>query len=753
MKSRIILALAIGIAAGWNACAQGTVDDYVRAYRLADKFNQSKVLFSGVRAQWLPDSHSFWYVRNEADGVKRHILVDADKRSSRALFNATDLAKRLSAATSSEVDPLRLLPGRLEVNRTADTLRFEYNGHRWLYLPKRNRLDDCGTIMPPAPEPHWMVVDDEKTNGPVTSPDGRLTAYIKNDNIYVKNNADGKERQLSFDGTPGNYYSSYIAWSPDSRKVAATRIRPAEKRFVHYVESSPADQLQPRLHTQEYAKPGDELQFRVPCVYNAETGEASIPATDLFASQYYVTAPVWDADSRAVTFEFNERGHKTYRVLELAAEGGKIRPLIEETSDTYVNYPFVRRYDLEDGRHIIWASQRDNWNHLYLYDRENPDAPQQITRGDFFVREVQHIDEKNRRIYFSANGAVPGEDPYYIRYYSINFDGTGLTELTPQEGMHSATYSSDHTLLVDVWSTVDMPEEAVVRSASDGSMVMGIEKADISALVAEGWKAPEVFTAPGRDGTTPMWGLIYRPTDFDPSKKYPVVEYIYQGPGSAYVPKTFHAFNYAMSPLAELGFVVVMVDGMGTSYRSRSFENMCYKNLSDAGLPDHMAWLKAAGEKYPYLDLDRVGIFGASAGGQESTTAVLLHPEFYKAAYSACGCHDNRMDKIWWNELWMGYPVGEHYAACSNVVNAHLLSRPLMLVVGELDDNVDPASTMQVADALIKANKDFELVVLPGVHHTLGEKYGEHKRFDFFTRHLLGVTPPSWPDIEAALAK
>ena len=276
---------------------------------------------------------------------------------------------------------------------------------------------------------------------------------------------------------------------------------------------------------------------------------------------------------------------------------------------------------------------------------------------------------------------------------------------------------------------------------------MKVAEADLSALLAAGWKAPEVFVAPGRDGKTPMWGVIYRPSNFDPSKKYPVVEYIYQGPGDQYVPKSFIGFNRNMSALAELGFVVVMVDGMGTSFRSREFENVCYKNLVDAGLPDHIAWIKAAGEKYPYLDLDKVGIYGASAGGQESTTAVLRHPEFYKAAYSACGCQDNRMDKIWWNEQWLGYPIDESYIEASNVENAHLLTRPLMLVVGELDDNVDPASTMQVVDALIKANKDFELVVLPGVHHTLGGEFGDHKRYDFFVRHLLGVNPPAWDQI------
>ena len=381
-------------------------------------------------------------------------------------------------------------------------------------------------------------------------------------------------------------------------------------------------------------------------------------------------------------------------------------------------------------------------------DRATGKPLNQITKGEWYVRGVQHVDEANEVIYFSANGMKKGEDPYLIHYYKINFDGSNLVELTPEEGMHQCWYSSDYKYLVDVYSKVDQAPIAVLRDAKDGKIRMQLDKADISALLANGWKAPEVFSAKGRDGKTDMWGVIYRPSNFDPSKKYPVIEYIYSGPGDQYVPKTFSSYNWWMTSLAELGFIVVQVDGMTTSFRSKEFEEVCYKNLKDAGLPDHIAWIKAAAQKYPYMDIDRVGIFGCSAGGQESTGAVLFHPEFYKAACSACGCHDNRMDKIWWNELWMGYPIDESYSACSNVDNAHLLSRPLMLVVGELDDNVDPASTMQVANALIKANKDFELVVIPGAHHTMGEDFGEHKRYDFFVRHLMGVTPPSWDKVK-----
>jgi dipeptidyl aminopeptidase/acylaminoacyl peptidase len=298
--------------------------------------------------------------------------------------------------------------------------------------------------------------------------------------------------------------------------------------------------------------------------------------------------------------------------------------------------------------------------------------------------------------------------------------------------------------MVDVYSKVDVPPVAKLRSAVDGKELMLLEKADIAPLLKTGWQAPEPFVAKGRDGKTDIWGIIIRPSNFDANKKYPVLEYIYAGPGSHYTPKSFNPFMWSMSAIAELGFIVIQMDGMGTSFRSKAFEDVICKNLKDAGFPDRIAWAKAAAQKYPYMDIDRLGIYGASAGGQEAMSAVLFHPNHYKAAYAACGCHDNRMDKIWWNEQWLGYPVGNQYIEGSNVENAHLLKRPLMLVVGELDDNVDPASTMQVANALIKANKDFELVVLPGVGHTLGGDYGEHKRFDFFVKNLMDVNPPKW---------
>lgn len=741
-----IASIGIALLTGGMALAQGTVEDYNRAYELREKYNSKHVFYSNVNPQWIDGTNLFWYVRNTPEG-NEYVKVDAGKQKRTALFDQQKLSAALESSTGKDIDPMQLPIQRCHVTPGADTLRFAYEGKRWCFDIRRNRLTDEGQLPAPGRQRHWMEVDDEKGGAPVTSPDGKYVAFIKNDNICVREVATGKETQLSQDGTPGNYYSSYIQWSPDSKLVAAFRIRPAQKRYVYYVESSPADQLQPKLHKQEYAKPGDELAFKVPCIYGVENGKRLIPSTDLFSHQYEIYALQWNSDSKGITFEYNERGHKVYRVLEVSAEDGSVRPLIEEKEEKYVNYPRIFRHFLADGKRIIWSSERDNYNHLYMYDRATAHPTHQITKGEWYVREVQYVDEENQQIYFSANGMNKDEDPYLIHYYRIGFDGKGLTALTPEEGMHKAWYSSDYKYLVDVYSKVDQAPVAVVRSAADGKIVMPLEKADIAQLTANGWKAPEVFTAKGRDGKTDMWGIIYRPSNFDPAKKYPVIEYIYSGPGDQYVPKTFSSYNWWMTSLAELGFIVVQVDGMTTSFRSKEFEEVCYKNLKDAGLPDHIAWIKAAAQKYPYMDIDRVGIFGCSAGGQESTTAVLLHPEFYKAAYSACGCHDNRMDKIWWNELWMGYPVDDSYKECSNVENAHLLQRPLMLVVGEMDDNVDPASTMQVVNALIKANKDFELVVIPGAHHTMGEDFGEHKRYDFFVRNLMGVNPPAWSEV------
>ena len=395
------------------------------------------------------------------------------------------------------------------------------------------------------------------------------------------------------------------------------------------------------------------------------------------------------------------------------------------------------------GVETIWMSERDGWNHLYLYDGATGAVKNQITReGPWVVRGVERVDTVARQIWFRASGMTPNEDPYFIKYYRINFDGSGLMPLSETNGTHTAVWSPDRKFFVDTWSRVDFATVSQLRQSSDGAVVMDLEKGDFTAELKTGWRPPEVFTAKGRDGTTDIWGVIIRPTNFDPKKKYPVIENIYAGPQDSFVPKTFAAFN-AMQSLAELGFIVVQIDGMGTSNRSKAFHDVAWKDLGDAGFPDRILWHKAVAAKYPYYDITRVGIYGTSAGGQNALGGLLFHPEFYKVGFSAAGSHDNRMDKIWWNEQWMGWPIGPEYAASSNVDNAWRLQGKLLLLVGELDTNVDPSSTMQVVNALIKAGKMFDFLVIPGADHTSGGAYGDKKRNDFFVHNLLGVEPPA----------
>lgn len=690
MTMVLALALTQGVSAQDNTNIK---DAYQRAFGIGSRYSW-KMKNGDVNVHLKRGTHQFWYSLYDGKG-QVYKLVDADKNTVEVLTENPEKPRQ----------------------------RPEWRG----------------------PQRHWMEVPDEK-DGFRMSPDGKSQVYLKDNNLWVKLN--GEERALTTNGDSTYYYSAWGSFSADGRYYATVRIKPAPKHYVYYVESSPKDRLEPVLHKQEYAKPGDSLNYRVPVIVEMATGRVIEPSTDLFKSQYQVTAPRWDADNEHVTFEFNERGHKTYRVLELSAKTGLVRTLIEEKNDKYINYNRQRRIDLQDGKRIVWTSERDGRNHIYSYDRQKGQLIRQVTKGEYYVRGIQHVDEKAGIIYFSACGMNKGEDPYLIHYYKIGLNGKGLVCLTPEEGNHSVTYTEDMVYLIDTYSTVTTPPVTVLRSGKDGKILRTLETADITALEAVGWKAPEVFVAKGRDGKTDMWGLIQRPSNFDPNKKYPIIEYIYSGPGDQYVPKSFTPWLYYLQNMAELGFIVVQVDAMTTSYRTREFEEVCYKNLKDGGLPDRIAWIKAAAEKYPYMDIDRVGIYGCSAGGQNALAAVLWHGDFYKAAYAACGCHDNRMDKIWWNEQWMSYPIDSSYVECSNVENAYRLERPLMLVVGELDDNVDPASTMQVVNALEKAGKDFELVVIPGAHHTMGESYGDHKRYDFFVRHLLDVDPPKWSELK-----
>jgi dipeptidyl aminopeptidase/acylaminoacyl peptidase len=582
----------------------------------------------------------------------------------------------------------------------------------------------------------------EGANSQPGSPDGKWEVTFKEHNVVLRDRQTTEEYPLSSDGTAEDAYSGAAFWSPDSHRVVVLRTLEGDHRQVHLIESSPRNQLQPKLDAYNYLKPGDRIPLSKPHLFDVAERKEIPVADDLFPNPWSIDNLRWQPDSGEFRFTYNQRGHQVLRVLGVDAEMGKARTIIDELQPTFIDYAHKQyRHDLDDTGEIIWMSERDGWNHLYLYDARTGTVKNAITHGDWVVRSVERVDPERREIWFRASGLDPEQDPYYLHDCRINFDGTNLVRLTAGDGTHSIAYSPDREFLIDTYSRVDLPPVTEVHRVSDGSLVCELERADWSPLVATGWKSPEHFVAKGRDDKTDIFGVIFRPTNFDPAQKYPVIEQIYAGPHGSFVPKGFQPY-YRLQSLSELGFIIVQIDGMGTSHRSKAFQDVSCKNLGDSGFPDRIRWLRAAAAKYPELDLSRVGIYGGSAGGQSALRALLAHPDFYKAAVADCGCHDNRMDKIWWNELWMGWPIGPHYAEQSNVTNAHKLQGKLLLTVGELDHNVDPASTMQVVNALIKADKDFDLLIVPGSDHGAGESpYASRRRMDFFVRHLWGVEP------------
>ena len=741
-----IVCTSIALTISALCSAQGTVSDYLRAEKIQKQY-QNKVFNDPAAFFWLKGSARFWYL-NTARSGKEFILADVMKKNQKPAFDHQRLAKSLALRSGKKIDATKLPFSMIEFSDDQKSITFQVDSAKWKC--DLSSYACAVTEIVKKDEPHnwyWGNAFDESGNKPVPSPDSNSVAFIKNYNVFIRSKSTKEEFQMSYDGAAGDFYSSYMQWSPDSKKLMACKVTPGEKHLIYFVESSPKDQLQPKLCTREYLKPGDVLPHKQPQLFLI--GEKKhIPISDeLFSQQFSVDDIAWRKDSRAFTFEYNERGHQRYRIVEVNATSGEVRALVDEQSKTFIDYSGKKyRHDVADGKEIIWASERDGWNHLYRYDGATGKVINQITKGNWVVRDVVHVDEKKQQIIFGASGMEEGKDPYLLQYCRINFDGSGFVRLTKGDVNHTAIFSPDHTYFVDQYSRVDLPSVTKLCSAVDGTEIMTLQQADITDLQKAGWKTPEVFSAKGRDGVTDIWGVIIRPADFDPAKKYPVIEMIYAGPQSFYVPKSFSPQYRGLYALAELGFIVVQMDGMGTSWRSKAFHDVCWKNIKDGGFPDRIAWMKAAAAKYPYMDISRVGVFGGSAGGQNAVAAVLFYPDFYKVAVASCGCHDNRMDKMWWNEQWMGYPVGPQYAESSNVVNAHRLQGNLMLIVGELDDNVDPASTMQLADALIKAKKDFELIVIPGMAHSGGGEYGERKRRDFFVKHLLGVDPPEWQE-------
>lgn len=764
-----------------SAFAQGTKADYERAQSL-DRRTTGKVFRTAVTPRWLSGGNMFWYRIETSRGEFEHVFVDAKKGERRGGLNPQSLAELLSTELGRPVDP-KALPGeagegtREEASSSETEITFinetkepvtlywipdgggerrayatlkpgekhtqhTFVGHRWRAETAEGKriARFTGRI-----DPFVAVIDenvDVRRDEKPPEPSREWNALIRDHNVWIKHRDSNEEIQLTSDGKLDDAYRGPFHWSPDGTKLVVMQVKPPQERKVYVVESSPGDQLQPKLQNYDYLKPGDRIAHPRPRLLDITKRQPVQVSDELFPNPWDISQARWSPDSAAFTFLYNQRGHQLQRVIAIDAQSGKATTLIEEASSTFIDYAHKTELRwLEKSGEYLWASERDGWNHLYLGDAKTGTIKNQVTKGEWVVRGIESVDEEKRQIWIRVLGKHPGQDPYHLHLARVNFDGSGFTMLTDGDGTHRWQWSPDRRFLVDTWSRVDQPPVTELRAADTGKLICELERADAKQLVESGWRTPERFAAKGRDGKTDIYGLIVKPSNFDPAKKYPIIEKIYAGPHGFHVPKAWGR-EVQTHGLAELGFIVVQIDGMGTNWRSRAFHDVAWKNLKDAGFPDRIAWMKAAAVTRPWMDLSQVGVFGGSAGGQNAVAALLHFGDFYKAAAADCGCHDNRMDKIWWNEAWMGWPIGPEYADNSNVTHAGKLTGKLLLTVGELDHNVDPASTMQLANALIKADKDFELIIVPGADHGAGERpYPARRRMDFFVRNLLGKEP------------
>ena len=739
---------------------QITAEDYARAERFLGATAAPLVTGMGVNPTWLEDGR-FWYRTTTPAGIA-FLLVDAEQGTREAVFDPARLGSALTVASGARVSGDSLPFWSFDLSKDGRSITVQVENRRWecdLQLYSCAAVDSTSAAAPP--------------NSSV-SPDGSRAVFIRDHNLWMRNLATGQETQLTTDGVEDFGYATdnagwthsdrpIVTWSPDSKKIATFQHDGRGVPDMYLVSTNVGS---PRLDSWNYPLPGDSVIFRIQrVIIDLESeGEPRVVRLQMppDAHRSTVTDHIacsggtfcdlqWYPDGSHVAFISSSRDHKTawFRIAD--AETGEVRTLFEEHSATHIGDASLSENlwrVLPASDELIWWSQRDGWIDLYLYDLDTGRLKNRITGDEGNVDEVLRVDEENRTIYFMASGKEEGRDPYFQQLYRIGFDGSDRELLTPENAHHEVSISPDGRFFVDSYSTPDTPPVTVLRD-SDGELIETLERADISRLVATGWKPPTPITVKARDGRTDLYGLMFTPTTMDSTRQYPIIDYIYPGPQAGSVgSRAFSPARRDHQALAELGFVVVAIDGMGTPGRSKEFADAYYGRMADNTLPDQVAAIEQLAQRYPFIDGERVGIWGHSGGGFAAAAAMFDYPDFFDVGISESGNHDNRNYEDDWGERYQGLLVrsgdSDNYAAEANQTRAANLEGKLFLIHGMMDDNVPPYNTLLVVDALVEANKDFDLLMLPDARHGYGEdsSYVTRRRWDYFVKHLLGAEPP-----------
>ncbi len=715
----------------------------------------SHIYHANIEPCWIrPDA--FWYTDTGRD-TTMFFLVNISQGVRKKIIDAKKLSKALSAVSGKQISPSLLPIQDMEIKEDEMAIQFSFCGSIW----------ECDLSSYALTE---ISLPEEIKSG-IPSPDNTKIAYVNGSNLWLYSKSSGTASPLTTDGTQDYFYGKrsdtvrypvsesrldippvpYLVWSPDSLKIATYRVDQRNVSSLWLVQDAPGIGMRPFSYSYKYAFPGDphvpgyepviiDLQSHAitPLKFRSQP-EVSLMDNDQNLLQW------WDETGKIMYSLFVERGEKTLRLLAADPYSGKVREIMNETGSSYIEssleYEGTPNIRILANGDIIWFSEQDGWGHLYRYDA-NGSLKNQVTKGSWVVRKILAVDEKNGHIYFTAGGREGG-NPYYQYLYRVQFDGNDLKLLTPGQADHAISLSPDLTCFIDAYSRADLPTTTVLRSM-DGAILMHLTTADDSDLRRKGWSPAERFTVTARDEKTYLYGLMFRPTNFDSTKKYPVIDVVYPGPYKIVTETAYPAsltwnskLYWTCQMLSELGYIVVTMDGLGTAYRSKEFHDVSYGNLSDCGLPDHITGLKQLATRYSYMDLSRVGIYGKSAGGFMAAQAILTYPEFFKTGVAASGNYDCRLYGSFWGEKYEGYPVTDRYLEQVTALKASNLSGNLLLMTGDLDDNVHPSMTMQLADSLEQAEKKYDLMVLTNKNHDLNyDPYYLKTMMRYFVSHL-----------------